>query len=154
MRLWSLHPRYLDPKGLVALWREGLLAQAVLAGRTRGYRNHPQLARFLESPSPTGHIAAYLRLVHAEAIRRGYSFDAGRIDRGGDVGTLPVTDGQLGYEWVHLAGKLRARAPRWLDQLGPVELPEPHPLFRVRSGGVAGWEVIAATPPRGRRAAG
>jgi len=31
MRLWSLHPRYLDAKGLVALWREGLLAQKVLA---------------------------------------------------------------------------------------------------------------------------
>lgn len=38
MRLWTLHPKYLDPKGLVALWRETLLAQRVLAGRTRGYR--------------------------------------------------------------------------------------------------------------------
>ena len=36
MRLWSLHPRYLDAKGLVALWREGLLAQAVLKGQTKG----------------------------------------------------------------------------------------------------------------------
>lgn len=44
MRLWSLHPQYLDAKGLVALWREGLLAQAVLAGQTRGYKRHPQLA--------------------------------------------------------------------------------------------------------------
>jgi hypothetical protein len=29
-RIWSLHPKYLDARGLVALWREGLLAQAVL----------------------------------------------------------------------------------------------------------------------------
>ena len=25
-KLWSIHPRYLDPQALVALWREGLLA--------------------------------------------------------------------------------------------------------------------------------
>jgi carboxyl-terminal processing protease len=29
MRLWSLHPKYLDAQGLVALWREALLAKAV-----------------------------------------------------------------------------------------------------------------------------
>ncbi|WP_343214776.1 pyrimidine dimer DNA glycosylase/endonuclease V, partial [Dokdonella sp.] len=40
MRLWSLHPRYLDPQGLVALWREALLAKAVLRGETRGYTQH------------------------------------------------------------------------------------------------------------------
>jgi hypothetical protein len=28
---------------LVAVWREGLLAQAVLQGKTNGYKNHPQL---------------------------------------------------------------------------------------------------------------
>lgn len=32
MRLWSLHPSYLDAVGLVALWREGLLARKVLQG--------------------------------------------------------------------------------------------------------------------------
>lgn len=30
MRLWSLHPSYLDRAGLLAVWREGLLAQSVL----------------------------------------------------------------------------------------------------------------------------
>jgi hypothetical protein len=30
MRIWSLHPKYLDSKGLVALWRESLLAKNVL----------------------------------------------------------------------------------------------------------------------------
>lgn len=30
MRLWSIHPCYLDSKGLIALWRESLLAQACL----------------------------------------------------------------------------------------------------------------------------
>jgi hypothetical protein len=67
MRLWSLHPKYLDARGLVALWREGLLAQAVLRGRTNGYVHHPQLERFRAESSPLGAIADYLRGVHGEA---------------------------------------------------------------------------------------
>lgn len=153
MRLWSLHPQYLDAKGLVALWREGLLAQAVIAGRTRGYRHHPQLARFMQSSAPQKHIAAYLRLVHAEALRRNYHFDATRIGRGGAVEPLPVTRGQLRYEWMHLVTKLRTRAPAWLDQFADVKQPAPHPLFRAVAGGVAGWEVVAV-PAAGRRRAG
>lgn len=31
MRLWSLHPKHLDPQGLVALWREVLLARSSAA---------------------------------------------------------------------------------------------------------------------------
>ena len=38
MRLWSIHPKYLGTKGLVALWREALLAQKVLQGNTKGYK--------------------------------------------------------------------------------------------------------------------
>jgi len=30
MRLWSIHPKYLDRQGLLAVWRESLLAQSVL----------------------------------------------------------------------------------------------------------------------------
>ncbi len=143
MRLWSLHPQYLDAKGLVALWREGLLAQAVLAGQTRGYRNHPQLARFLQSSSPGEYLAAYLRLVHAEAVRRGYRFDESKIARGGAVEPLSVTRGQLGYEWAHLAEKLKRRAPSWLARFEAVDEPQPHPIFRVVAGAVAEWEVVA-----------
>lgn len=75
MRLWSLHPKYLDPKGLVALWREALLARAVLRGETRGYRHHPQLQRFQAHATPRMAINAYLMAVHAEATARGYNFD-------------------------------------------------------------------------------
>ena len=76
MRLWTLHPKYLDRQGLLGLWREGLLAQAVLQGKTKGYRHHPQLARFQMHPDPVQAIAHYLREVHEEATRRGYNFDA------------------------------------------------------------------------------
>ena len=144
MRLWSLHPRYLDPKGLVALWREALLAQAVLAGRTRGYRNHPQLNRFRESSEPGHAISAYLQAVLAEADRRGYRFDAAKVGLSGAFTPLAVTGGQLEYEWIHLAAKLQVRAPEWLRPFGTVRRPEPHPLFQVIPGGVADWEIVPA----------
>ena len=60
MRLWTVHPRYLDAKGLVAAWREALLAQAVLVGVTRGYRQHPQLIRFSSHPEPIPAVGAFL----------------------------------------------------------------------------------------------
>lgn len=140
MRLWSLHPRYLDARGLVALWREALLAQAVLGGKTRGYRNHPQLQRFRAQASPVSAIATYLRAVHEEARARGYSFDAARIAPGGAAPPIAVTQGQLGFEWRHLMAKLEARAPerrKGMDATGAVE---PHPLFCVVPGGIADWE--------------
>lgn len=140
MRLWSLHPRYLDSKGLVALWREALLAQAVLRGRTRGYRHHPQLTRFRDSAHPLGALAVYLRAVHSEAARRGYAFDTGKIARVAWRGKLAVTRGQLGYEYEHLLAKLRKRDPRGARSLPPVARVSAHPLFRVTAGGVAEWE--------------
>jgi hypothetical protein len=140
MRLWSLHPRYLDRRGLVALWREGLLAQAVLRGRTRGYRHHPQLTRFAESAAPVATIVAYLEQVQAEATRRGYSFDRGRLARrSGTVASLKVNRGQLEFEWRHLVAKVGSRDPAWLKELRGVS-PKSHPLFRVRRGPVAEWE--------------
>lgn len=141
MRLWSLHPKYLDAKGLVALWREALLAQAVLRGETKGYRRHPQLDRFRASASPVKSIAVYLRAVHAEAMRRGYRFDGRKIGRGGKVLPVAASRGQLEYEWKHLRKKLRARAPSWLAALDSPARPAPHPLFRVVPGSVAEWEV-------------
>jgi hypothetical protein len=141
MRLWSLHPSYLDARGLVALWREALLAQAVLRGRTRGYKRHPQLRRFIESAAPRAAMAAYLRAVLAEAARRGYRFDAHKIGRSRRVETLRVTRGQLQYELEHLSRKLKIRAPAWLAGWPAMGVPRVHPLFEVVRGGVAAWEI-------------
>ena len=140
MRLWSLHPKYLDQKGLVALWREGLLAQAVLKGKTTGYRNHPQLQRFSAQPSPVCAIAAYLRAVHEAAAHRGYRFDADRTVGGGTAPLIEVQQGQLDFEWRHLIAKLEARAPAWRKALGTPHPPAPHSLFRTIPGGIAEWE--------------
>ena len=143
MRLWSLHPSYLDPRGLVALWREGLLAQAVLRGETRGYVHHPQLARFRERPAPADAVAEYLRAVHAESVQRGYRFAAEKVGPGEDAGPIAVTRGQLDLEWEHLLAKLAARAPDWRARVADVRRPRPHPLFRVVPGGVEPWERAA-----------
>lgn len=140
MRLWTLHPKYLDSRGLVAVWREGLLAQAVLSERTKGYRHHPQLARFRARPSPVAAIADYLRAVHAESLVRGYAFAAGKIRRVRGEGRIAVTSGQLRFEWEHLHAKLELRDPKWRKGLTGVRTPEPHPLFRVVAGGIEPWE--------------
>jgi hypothetical protein len=142
VRLWSLHPQYLDARGLVALWREALLAQAVLRGRTHGYRHHPQLARFLELTSPVGAIAQYLRGVHAEAHTRGYDFAAEKISRATCTEVIRVPRGQLEYEWGHLLAKLKMREPARLRQLRAVRQPEAHPLFRVVAGPLEAWEKV------------
>jgi len=140
MRLWSVHPKYLDARGLVALWREGLLAQAVLRGRTNGYRQHPQLLRFRAQPAPVGAIADYLRSVHAEARDRGYAFSAPKVSAARGAGVITVTRGQLMYEWSHLLAKLAIRDPELRGRLAHVRRPQPHPLFRVVPGDVATWE--------------
>lgn len=145
MRLWSIHPKYLDSVGLVALWREALLAQAVLRGETRGYTRHPQLERFRTADSPEASIAAYLQAVHDESVQRGYSFAKEKIGARRDDAPIEVTRGQLDFEWQHLMAKLRARSPGQHERLIAVSEPTPHPLFTVVNGGVAAWER-AATP--------
>ena len=140
MRLWSLHPRYLDAKGLVALWREGLLAQAVLAGQTRGYRNHPQLERFREHENPRGCIALYLHHVADEAEQRGYHFDRVKLPPRTDEHVLAVSDEQLRYEWTHLRTKLQTRDPSRHARMSSTCVAEPHPLFVVVKGPIAAWE--------------
>jgi len=142
MRLWSLHPGYLDCIGLVSLWREGLLAQKVLLGNTRGYRNHPQLERFKSQAEPVDAIAAYLREVQVEATRRGYRFDAGKIVAGAPVGLISVTAGQAGYELAHLKSKLVVRDPAAHTRLLLIEQPDLHPLFTQVSGKIEAWEVV------------
>ena len=140
MRLWTIHPQYLDAPGLVAAWREALLAQKVLAGQTKGYRHHPQLLRFQTQLDPTAAIASFLAGLAEEAERRGYRFDVTKISRRRFTGRLPETEGQLLYEWSHLRTKLRVRAPQWFRQLRNLKTPEPHPLFRIVPGTVREWE--------------
>lgn len=148
MRLWSLHPRYLDRPGLTAAWREALLAQAVLAGRTRGYTAHPQLERFRATDDPLAAIGAFLTGLREEATARGYRFDPTRVDRplpgsmpwADWAGSLPVPAGQVEHEWRHLSAKLARRSPETAAVWAGVTAPDVHTLFRVVPGPVADWE--------------
>lgn len=140
MRLWSLHPSLLDRAGLVALWREALLAQKVLLGATKGYRHHPQLDRFRQSRNPIRAIASYLWSVADEAQERGYDFDLSKIAvRRGRL-VIPVTTGQLVYELTHLKKKLRNRDPQRLQLSGMGQPVKVNPTFKVVEGPIAPWE--------------
>lgn len=138
MRLWSLHPSVLDMKGLVALWRESLLAKKVLEGNTRGYKNHPQLRRFYDSKDPIASINFYLEHIHKEALRRNYNFDAEKFTPVCCDQLIPVTEGQLKYELKHLKKKTGMRSPDHKIDTGIAMV---HPLFKVVKGPVEDWEI-------------
>ena len=142
MRLWSINPVYLDSKGLVALWREALLAQNVLAGKTIGYKKHPQLVRFKNTSNPVGAIACYLRAVADEAKRRGYNFDRSKIKNKRITGKIPVMSGQVDYEFKHLLNKLKYRDPDLYRRIRSSRRTRLHPLFTKVRGGIESWEVV------------
>jgi hypothetical protein len=140
MRLWSLHPKYLDRQGLLAVWREALLAQKVLKGETVGYRHHPQLIRFRLNLDPLSAVATYLVAVAIEAENRGYAFNYSKIGPGRLKEKMSVTSGQIQFEWEHLRVKLQSRDPGRYAQTIRVEMPDAHPLFEVIEGDIADWE--------------
>lgn len=128
--------------GLVALWREGLLAQKVLLGQTKGYQSHPQLARFRACSDPVLTIGSYLSDVAKEADRRGYRFDHAKIAVSADCAKINIQRGQIDYEWAHLLKKLQARAPDMYEVNKDLRRPASHPLFKIVPGGIADWERV------------
>lgn len=140
MRLWSLSPKHLDTKGLVALWREALLAKHVLEGKTKGYTNHPQLDRFKTSQSPIDAINLYLKSVHEESLNRGYNFDRSKFNIDAKPFQIEVFNGQVEYEFNHLKNKLQVRSPDFYNEVVNIEMPEIHPLFIIVDGPVESWE--------------
>lgn len=140
MRLWTVHPQYLDAKGLTALWREGLLARAVLRGKTKGYTNHPQLVRFKNHPDPLAALDAYMAAILAESRLRGYKYDSSKIDESIVATPIEETRGQLLYEWEHLRKKLERRDPKRWEEMKSISTPECHPAFFIIEGDVREWE--------------
>lgn len=140
MRLWSLHPSYLDAKGLVALWREALLAQKVLAGKTKGYRHHPQLIRFRSAPDPISSIGSFLSAIHEEACKRGYCFDYKKILKPIVAGRIKVPRDQVKFEFNHLLKKLRKRDKKRCLKYSNVNKIVLNPLFRAVPGTIELWE--------------
>jgi hypothetical protein len=143
MRLWSLHPKYLDNKGLVAVWREGLLARKVLEGKTKGYKNHPQLIRFKEFKTPLSAIDSFLYFVFIEAKSRDFSFDGKKIRKLNRKKFIDVSRGQIIFEFNHLLKKVKKRDFNKFCELNKKKsLIRSNPVFRIVKGDVESWENI------------
>ncbi|MBN1758733.1 MAG: hypothetical protein JW863_10465, partial [Chitinispirillaceae bacterium] len=142
-RLWSLHPKYLDRMGLLAVWREGLLARKVLAGETKGYRNHPQLERFKATRNPVKSVSWYLKKIAEEASQRGYRFNTEKLGMARKPETIPVEKGQISYEFNHLLNKLQIRDPERYNAFRNAGVIQLHPLFQEIAGSVATWERVS-----------
>jgi hypothetical protein len=142
MRIWSLHPKYLDAKGLVALWRESLLAKQVLEDNTKGYKNHPQLNRFKNSGNAVGCINQYLAAVYENSVERGFNFNKNKINPDFVPSRLTVTDKQIKFEMKHLLKKLETRDPERFHKLSYKIKIDAHPLFRIIDGEIEEWEII------------
>ena len=142
--MWTIHPSYLDVRGLTALWREGLLAKKVLSGLTKGYKNHPQLNRFLNHPEPLKAINCYLYSILQEANARGYSFDGSKISEINlkDIEPICVTQGQIQYEFNHLKKKIKIRSKSWFKTIEDVNKINIHPIFKQVAGQIESWERI------------
>ena len=142
MRIWSLHPKYLDSKGLVSVWRESLLAKAVLEGNTKGYKNHPQLIRFREYKNPIESINSYLYYVFIESQQRGYSFDKSKLSYIRLREIITITKGQLKFEFEHLLKKVKVRNPIKFNEINKLNLSkiELNPIFKIIEGKIEYWE--------------
>jgi hypothetical protein len=147
VRLWSIHPQYLDKMVLLALWRESILAQKVLQGKTKGYRNHPQLRRFNNHLHPQRAITHYLRGVWEEGYRRGYRFNKAKINAEGSIviKKIPITEGQLRYEMQWLCTKVQRRDQPTYQRLLTVASIECHPSFAVVEGAIEEWEKMTVS---------
>jgi hypothetical protein len=143
MRIWSIHPKYLDTKGLVALWRETLLAKHVLENKTKGYKNHPQLNRFKKCSQPLDAINLYLSVVYEEAKERGYRFDRNKIKWSYEPCEIPVTEGQIEYEMQHLKNKLQQRDLAKFKEISAIKKYQIHPLFKAVKGTIEDWEILS-----------
>ncbi len=142
MRIWSLHPQYLDSKGLVALWRETLLAKHVLEGKTKGYKNHPQLLRFKNTKNPLGYINRYLSMVYKESVKRGFYFDKSKFEAINFDSKLTVSTGQINFEMQHLLKKLKIRDKKLFEKYKNISQIQPNAIFTIISGEIAAWEVV------------
>jgi hypothetical protein len=142
MRIWSLHPKYLDAKGLVAVWRETLLAKHVLEGKTKGYTQHPQLSRFRKCHTPLEAVNHYLSEIFVEASARNYRFDRQKIDWNFRHVRLTVNAGQMQYEKLHLLKKLKLRDKEKYKEVRLHSSYDPHPIFTIVDGPVEDWEII------------
>jgi len=80
MKIYLMHPSYLDSKRLVETWRSSVLIKNVLIGK--GGKNlfyNKYVCLFSRSHYPINFIIRYMIDVKAEADKRDFKFDSGLI---------------------------------------------------------------------------
>ena len=121
------------------------MEQKVLAGHTKGYKNHPQLIRFKKQSNSLKFIGTYLNHIYLEAKRRGYNFNEAKILMklsASAKSKMSVTSGQVEFEMIHLKKKLKNRSPADLAALKTIIKIRVHPLFIKKPGKVESWEIV------------
>lgn len=133
MCLWSVHPQYLDKHGLMALWREGLLAQKALCASAAVSQSNPQLRRFKNNDNPLRAIGTYLSFVAAEGARQGYNLNHEKILYPNfDQEVIPVDASQIAFEAERLKNKLRIRDKLKFKQLSSSRDIAANPIFNIQ----------------------
>lgn len=161
MRLWTIHPSFLDQKGLCGLWRETLVGlKALEKGPGAPWYNHPQLARFKVYPNGLAMLAEYAEHVLDEGHKRGYNFNTALLEPYLELyemnfdGCIMVTKGQFDYEVEHFIRKLASRDEMryqlYMEKMGPrslyqpkIEVFVPNPVFRIVDGPIEVWEKVS-----------
>lgn len=164
MRLWTIHPKYLDGKRLTSQWKEGIqmmhiwkeIGENPEPAKRLGYVSHPQVRRLSNLlVADSGLISLllhqHLTAVHEESVQRSYSFNKKLIDDlAPDCKNAPkvyVTMGQVAYEFALMATKNN----EWSQKVAIDPYMLCNPIFQVVSGSIESWEktkdeVLAILP--------
>ena len=151
MRLWSIHPKYLDSKRLTAQWREALLCRKVLEGKTKGYKSHPQFLRAKNHSQPFYFINYFLYTIWQEATNRGYNYDKSKLimelseKYQCPFESIEVTTGQLEYEYHHMqlkAGEFSSQYVINEEAFMNEGFIEPNPCFVSIPGDIQSFEKV------------
>lgn len=134
MSLWSVHPRYLDNKGLISAWNRGLQLQKQLSTEPARNTGNSQLIMFSRQEKPLHAIGSYLSFIASEGCRRGYKFTHEKILYPNfDEELLPIDSEQLRSENQMLQNRLKTRDKNRYQQLSSQSWPETHPLFNRKT---------------------
>ena len=116
----------------------------MLAGLTKGYKNHPQLDRFYAHENALEAVNAYLAEVYAEGRARGYKFDAAKVGEFDErnLAKIAVSRGQIEYEFAFLQKKLKSRDVKAYERNLSVKNIEIAGVFEEVAGGIEPWEKV------------
>lgn len=133
MRLLSIHPKYLDKHALIALWREGLLAQKALSDGASVGKDSVHLVNFKNKANPVRAIGSYLSFVAAEGAKQGCRLNHERILHPNfDNGFMEADAEQMVVEFEQLKARLKMRDKPKFKTLKDMRKIEANPVFNLQ----------------------